>query len=86
MKILYQHPNHKTRYPKMREMSKDNGSNVIKPLKVRSIVIPTVRNKSIWDGLIFQHIESYDVHLEVRIDMFRQLRCNKERRDNIIRL
>ena len=40
VKILYRHPNHKNRCPKKGEMSKDNGTNVIKAPKVRSVGNP----------------------------------------------
>ena len=40
VKILHRHPSHKNRYPKKGEMSKDNGSNVIKALEVRSVRNP----------------------------------------------
>ena len=37
VKILYQCPNHKNRYPKKGEMSKNDGTNVIKALEVISV-------------------------------------------------
>ena len=40
VKILYRHPSHKNRYPKKGEMSKDNGTNVIKALDDRSVGNP----------------------------------------------
>ena len=40
VKILYRHPGHKNRYSKKGEMSKDNGTNVIKAPDVRSVGNP----------------------------------------------
>ena len=73
VKILYRHPSHKNRYPKKGEMSKDNGTNVIKALDNRSIGNPNSQQQINWDGLIRQHIETYALHLEFRINMFRRL-------------
>ena len=40
VKILYQHPNHINWYPRKWELSKDNGSNVIKAHGNRSVRNP----------------------------------------------
>ena len=37
VKILYRHPNHKNRYPKKWELSKANGTSVIKASNDRSV-------------------------------------------------
>ena len=78
VKIPYRHPNHKNRYSKKWEMSKDNGTNVIKLLMIDQYGMPIVHNKSIWDGLIRPHIGSCFQLLVVRIDMSRQLRHHKK--------
>ena len=51
-----------------------------KLLTIYQYGMPTVQNQSIWDGLIHPHIRSYAPVLAVRIDMFRQLRHYKKKR------
>ena len=48
--------------------------------------MPTIHNKSIWDGLIRSHIESCAQLLVVRIDMFRRLQHHRNDAEKIIRL
>ena len=51
VKILYGHLGHKNRYPRKGEMSKDNGTNVIKALEIISVGNPN-SHKQINLGLI----------------------------------
>ena len=44
-KIIYRHLNHKKRYPKKGEMSKDNGTNVIKAPDVGLVENPNSRQQ-----------------------------------------
>ena len=73
VKIPYRHPNHKNRYSKKWEMSKDSGTNVIKPHNDRSIWNANNPQQINWDGLIHPHIKSCAQLLVVCINMFHQL-------------